>query len=115
MDQIANMLISIKNGGLVKKTTVTFPASKLKSAILELLKEEGYGFIIPDIQIEASDKDVYFHVSALLNDEIEWPEIKVGQKVKIGTVIVNRKGLQAENVELVRPNSRAKSARIERE
>jgi small subunit ribosomal protein S8 len=42
MDQIANMLIAIKNGGLVKKTTVTLPASKLKSAILELLKEEGY-------------------------------------------------------------------------
>jgi small subunit ribosomal protein S8 len=42
MDQIANMLIAIKNGGLVKKATVTFPASRLKSAILELLKEEGY-------------------------------------------------------------------------
>ncbi len=42
MDQIANMLIAIKNGGLVKKTTVTFPSSRLKSAILELLKKEGY-------------------------------------------------------------------------
>ncbi len=36
------MLIAIKNAGLVKKTTVTLPASKLKSAILELLKTEGY-------------------------------------------------------------------------
>jgi small subunit ribosomal protein S8 len=42
MDQIANMLISIKNGGLVKKTTVTIPSSKMKTAILELLKQEGY-------------------------------------------------------------------------
>lgn len=42
MDQIANMLIAIKNGGLVKKTTVTLPSSKLKVAILELLKQEGY-------------------------------------------------------------------------
>lgn len=42
MDQIANMLISIKNGGLVKKATVTLPASKMKAAILELLKNEGY-------------------------------------------------------------------------
>ncbi len=42
MDQIANMLIAIKNAGLVKKTTVTIPASKLKVAILELLKKEGY-------------------------------------------------------------------------
>lgn len=42
MDQIANMLIAIKNGGLVKKATVTLPSSKMKVAILELLKNEGY-------------------------------------------------------------------------
>ncbi len=42
MDQIANMLIAIKNGGLVKKAAVTIPASKMKVAILELLKNEGY-------------------------------------------------------------------------
>jgi small subunit ribosomal protein S8 len=42
MDQIANMLIAIKNGGLVKKATVTLPSSKMKVAILELLKKEGY-------------------------------------------------------------------------
>lgn len=42
MDQIANMLIAIKNGGLVKKVTVTVPSSKMKVAILELLKTEGY-------------------------------------------------------------------------
>ena len=42
MDQIANMLIAIKNGGLVNKATVTIPTSKMKTAILELLKTEGY-------------------------------------------------------------------------
>ena len=42
MDPIANMLIAIKNGGLVKKTTVILPSSKMKVAILELLKNEGY-------------------------------------------------------------------------
>lgn len=36
------MLIAIKNAGLVKKTTVTLPSSKMKSAILELLKQEEY-------------------------------------------------------------------------
>ena len=36
------MLIAIKNGGLVKKTTVSLPSSKMKVAILELLKKEGY-------------------------------------------------------------------------
>ena len=42
MDQIANMLIAIKNGGLVKKSSVIIPSSKMKVAILELLKNEGY-------------------------------------------------------------------------
>ena len=42
MDQIANMLIAIKNGGAVKKTTVTVPHSKMKEAIAVLLKTEGY-------------------------------------------------------------------------
>lgn len=42
MDQIANMLITIKNGGLVNKATVIIPASNMKVAILELLKTEGY-------------------------------------------------------------------------
>ena len=42
MDQIANMLIAIKNAGLVKKSTVTIPSSKMKNAILELLKQEEY-------------------------------------------------------------------------
>jgi small subunit ribosomal protein S8 len=42
MDQIANMLIAIKNAGFVKKATVVIPSSKMKVAILELLKQEGY-------------------------------------------------------------------------
>jgi small subunit ribosomal protein S8 len=42
MDQIANMLIAIKNAGLVRKTSVILPASKMKNAILELLKQEEY-------------------------------------------------------------------------
>ncbi len=42
MDTLANMLIAIKNAGLVKKTSITIPSSKMKVAILELLKQEGY-------------------------------------------------------------------------
>ena len=42
MDTLANMLIAIKNAGLVKKTSITIPSSKMKVAILELLKTEGY-------------------------------------------------------------------------
>ncbi|MEN9551912.1 MAG: hypothetical protein RI935_289 [Candidatus Parcubacteria bacterium] len=42
MDPIANMLVAIKNGGLVKKSSVVIPSSKMKVAILEVLKKEGF-------------------------------------------------------------------------
>jgi small subunit ribosomal protein S8 len=42
MDSISNMLIMIKNASLAGHDTVAFPYSKLKMAILECLKKEGY-------------------------------------------------------------------------
>lgn len=42
MDQISNMIIMMKNASLAGKETVTFPYSKLKNAIAECLKKEGY-------------------------------------------------------------------------
>lgn len=42
MDSIANMLIAIKNAGLAKRASVTIPHSKMKEAILKVLKNEGY-------------------------------------------------------------------------
>jgi len=41
-DPIANMIIMIKNASLAGKETVIFPYSKMKNAILECLKKEGY-------------------------------------------------------------------------
>lgn len=42
MDPIANMLIMMKNASKAGKETTTVPFSKLKSAILECLKKEGF-------------------------------------------------------------------------
>lgn len=42
MDSISNMIIMMKNGSLAGKPTVLFPYSKLKNAIAECLKKEGY-------------------------------------------------------------------------
>lgn len=42
MDSISNMLIMMKNGSLTGKESVVFSCSKVKSAILECLKKEGY-------------------------------------------------------------------------
>lgn len=42
MDPISNMIIMLKNGSLAEKETVTFPHSKIKEAIAECLKKEGF-------------------------------------------------------------------------
>jgi small subunit ribosomal protein S8 len=47
-DPIADMLTRIRNAQMVQKTSVVMPASKLKVAIAQVLKDEGYveGFAI---------------------------------------------------------------------
>jgi len=64
MDTIANMLVAIKNAGTVNKTSLTVPSSKMKIAILELLKKEGYiktykveGDVKPTIEIVLEYRD----------------------------------------------------------
>ena len=41
-DPIADMLTRIRNAQMVEKTTVSMPASKIKTAIAQVLKDEGY-------------------------------------------------------------------------
>jgi small subunit ribosomal protein S8 len=41
-DPIADMLTRIRNAQMVEKPTVSMPASKLKVAIAQVLKDEGY-------------------------------------------------------------------------
>ncbi len=41
-DPVADMLTRIRNAQSAKKQQVSMPASKLKSAIADVLKEEGY-------------------------------------------------------------------------
>jgi small subunit ribosomal protein S8 len=41
-DPIADMLTRIRNAQMVQKTTVAMPSSKLKVAIAQVLKDEGY-------------------------------------------------------------------------
>ena len=49
-DPIADMLTRIRNGQTVDKTAVVMPSSKLKVAIAQVLKDEGYidGFSVVD-------------------------------------------------------------------
>ena len=41
-DPIADMLTRVRNAQMVEKTTVAMPASKVKAAIAQVLKDEGY-------------------------------------------------------------------------
>ena len=41
-DPIADMLTRIRNAQVVQKTTVAMPSSKVKVAIANVLKDEGY-------------------------------------------------------------------------
>lgn len=41
-DPIADMLTRIRNAQMVDKPTVSMPASKVKTAIAQVLKDEGY-------------------------------------------------------------------------
>jgi small subunit ribosomal protein S8 len=47
-DPIADMLTRIRNAQMVDKPTVSMPSSKLKVAIAQVLKDEGYvdGFVV---------------------------------------------------------------------
>ena len=42
MDVVANMMVTIKNGGRATKETVAVPYSKFKHAIADCLVKEGY-------------------------------------------------------------------------
>lgn len=51
-DPIADMLTRIRNGQAVGKVAVSMPAAKIKSAIANVLKEEGY---IKDYSVSEED------------------------------------------------------------
>ncbi|HET9643880.1 MAG TPA: 30S ribosomal protein S8 [Burkholderiaceae bacterium] len=52
-DPIADMLTRIRNAQMVEKATVTMPSSKLKVAIAQVLKDEGY---IDDFAVKGEPK-----------------------------------------------------------
>jgi small subunit ribosomal protein S8 len=51
-DPIADMLTRIRNAQLSEKTSVEMPASKLKAAIAQVLKDEGY---VEDFLVRQAD------------------------------------------------------------
>jgi small subunit ribosomal protein S8 len=51
-DPIADLLTRIRNAQMVAKTTVSVPSSKVKVAIAQVLKDEGY---VDDFKVTTAD------------------------------------------------------------
>ena len=59
-DPIADMLTRIRNAQMVQKAVVVMPSSKLKVAIAQVLKDEGY---IDGFQVKADGAKSELHVA----------------------------------------------------
>jgi len=116
-DPIADMLTRIRNAQMVQKAKVVMPASKLKVAIAQVLKEEGYveGFAItgekakPQLEVALkyyAGRPVIEHIERVSRPGLriykgrhEIPNVKNGLGVAIITtpkgVMTDRKARQA--------------------
>ncbi len=116
-DPIADMLTRIRNAQLVEKTAVVMPASKLKVAIAQVLKDEGYieNFAVigdkakPQLQVGLkyyAGRPVIEHIERVSRPGLrvykgrhEIPNVKNGLGVAIVTtpkgVMTDRKARQA--------------------
>ena len=77
-DPIADMLTRIRNAQGVEKVDVTMPASKLKVAIAEVLKDEGYidGFEVVNGETAGTNAAK--------------PELRIGLKYYAGRPVIER-------------------------
>ena len=98
-DPISDLLTRIRNGQQVKKASVTIPSSKMKLAVLKVLKEEGF---IRDFSqkdglkgkiIEISLK--YFHGEPVIKEivRISKPGLRIYSSVKNMPVYKNNMGV----------------------
>ena len=76
-DPIADMLTRIRNAQGVEKVDVTMPASKLKVAIAEVLKDEGY---IDGFEVLNGDGAA----------KASKPELRIGLKYYAGRPVIER-------------------------
>ena len=98
-DPISDLLTRIRNGQQVKKATILCPASKIKLAILKVLKEEGYirdYTLIDDVKgkvLEISLK--YFHGEPVIKEivRISKPGLRIYSSVKSMHVYKNNMGV----------------------
>ena len=98
-DPISDLLTRIRNGQMVKKSSITSPSSKIKLAILKVMKEEGF---IRDFSLTEDTKGKvieislkYFHGEPVIREivRISKPGLRVYSSVKSMPVYKNNMGI----------------------
>lgn len=97
-DPIADMLTRIRNAQKVRHESVKMPASKLKQAVLTVMKEEGYisDFTISgDVKSEITVTLKYFNNEKVINGikRISKPGLKVYTDVEKLPKVLNGLGI----------------------
>jgi len=86
MDPISNMIVQMKNAGLVGHESVLVPHSKVKASIAELLKRESY---IRDVKAVTKKNRQYLDISLILNKRI--PKIRGTKRISKPSKRIYRK------------------------
>lgn len=88
-DPLGDMLTRIRNGGMARKSFVVAPASTLRSAVLEVLKREGYIRNFEKITVRKGVEEFkielkYFEDKAVVKEiqRVSTPGRRVYSKVK---------------------------------
>jgi small subunit ribosomal protein S8 len=82
-DPIADMLTRIRNAQRVEKNEVAMPSSKLKVAIAQVLREEGY---IEGFQVAGGAADG----TGAAGSTPKHPELRIGLKYYAGRPVIER-------------------------
>ena len=118
-DPISDLLTRIRNGQQVRKSNVNCPSSKMKLAILKVLKEEGYIREFSEIEgikgkvIEISLK--YYHGEPVIKEiiRISKPGLRIYSSVKNMPVYKNNMGVSIVSTSKgVKTNFKAKEINI---
>lgn len=91
-DPIADFLTAIRNAANARKTDVTVPSSKLKVAIAEILKREGY---IGEFEVQEDNKQNRLKISLRYYERERVFQVlervsKPGRRVYVGKTDVQR-------------------------
>ena len=93
MDQLANMITSLKNAGNAKKSIVNVPYSKIKENIAAVLIAEGF---LKSAEKKIVDKKAMLSMEILMENRV--PKIKGAQRISKTSKRVYKKSAELRPV-----------------